>query len=278
MTRPPGVRRVGRAGLAALLCLSAADPAVPAPAPTVAVIAHRGASHDAPENTVAALREAWRQKADIGEFDVWLTRDGHVVALHDKSTRRTAGVAKTVSESTPAELRELDVGRWKDARFAGERIPTLAEMLAAVPAGKGVFIEVKCGPEIVPELLRVLRASGLPAERTAIISFSASVLAAVKKARPELPAYWVVAWDPAKPKAPTAAELIARARAIPADGLDLAANAAVDGPLLRQVRAAGLKLFVWTVDDPAPARRLTALGVDGITTNRPALLRGPAAP
>jgi glycerophosphoryl diester phosphodiesterase len=60
--------------------------------------------------------------------------------------------------------------------------------------------------------------------------------------------------------------------------LDLAANAAVDGPLLRQVRAAGLKLFVWTVDDPAPARRLTALGVDGITTNRPALLRGPAAP
>src|SRR6185369_848081 len=88
------------------------------------LIAHRGASRDAPENTLAAFRLAWQQGADGIEADFRLTRDGRVVCLHDASTGRTAGVDLAVAEASLEELKRLDVGGWKGARWAGERIPT----------------------------------------------------------------------------------------------------------------------------------------------------------
>lgn len=241
----------------------------------VEIVGHRGASYDAPENTVASVKLAWEQKADAAECDVYRTKDGKIVVIHDKETKRTAGgVNKVIAESTLAELRTLDVGAWKDKKYAGERIPTLAEVLATVPAGKKVFIEVKPGPEVVADLLAEMKAAGLPAERTPVISFNAGVIAAVKKARPELQAYWIVSLNPPKDKAPpTAAELVAKAKEIRADGLDLSASPALDAEYAKAVRAAGLKLYVWTVNDVAVARRMVGLGVDGITTDRPGWLR-----
>ena len=178
----------------ATLCMIAHTP--DAPAPKVEIVAHRGASHDAPENTVAALKLAWDQKADGAEFDVHLTKDGKLAVMHDKDTKRTAGVSKGIAASTFDELRALDVGAWKGATFKGERVPALEEMLAAVPAGKRAFVEVKCGPEAVPELVRALKASALRPEQAPVISFDAAVVAAVKKARPEVPAYWLVSLTP----------------------------------------------------------------------------------
>lgn len=251
---------------------AAADPA-PAP-PRVEIVAHRGASHDAPENTLASIRLAWRQNADAAEFDIYLSRDGKVVVLHDKDTKRVAGVDRPVAEQTLAELRQLDVGRWKGPRFAGERIPTLAEMLAAVPPGKRVFIEVKTGAEIVPALCRDLDAARLKPAQTAVISFNAEVIAAVKRARPELQAYWIVSLKPAKGKRPPTAEaVIERAKAARADGVDLSASEALDRDYAAKVKAAGLQLHVWTVNDAAVARRMHALGVASITTDRPGWLR-----
>lgn len=254
-----------------LLFLLTGGPLPPEPGPRVEITAHRGASHDAPENTLAALRLAWNQKADSSEMDVFLSKDGKIVVLHDKDTQRVAGVDKKVVDQTLEELRCLDVGKWKGERFIGERIPTLAEMLAEVPCGKRVFIEVKCGPEIVPELDRVLNASGLEPAQTAIISFHAEVIAAVKKARPDLQAYWVVSLRGKEP--PEAETLIQRARAIQADGLDLSASDVLDCLYARKVKDAGLKLYVWTVNDPKTARRMVEAGVDGITTDRPGWLR-----
>ncbi len=240
----------------------------------VEIIAHRGASHDAPENTVAAIKLAWQQKADGSEFDVYLTKDGKIVAIHDKDTKRTAGVSKRIAETTFDNLRLLDVGKWKAAPFTGEKIPELSEMLATVPAGKKVFIEVKCGPEIVPELDRVLRAAKLKAEQTPVIAFDAEVIAALKKARPDLPAYWLVSLAAKKgAKPPTAAVLIAKAKSIKADGLDLSAADTLDEAFARAVKDADLKLYVWTVNDADVARRMVRIGVDGITTDRPAWLR-----
>ena len=109
--------------------------------------------------------------ADAAEFDVYLSKDGKIVVIHDKDTKRTAGVDKSVVGKTLEELRLLDVGSWKNAKYAGERIPTLVEVLATVPSGKRVFIEVKCGPEIVPELKRDIARAKLKPEQTAIISF-----------------------------------------------------------------------------------------------------------
>lgn len=249
---------------------TAAGPRQP---PAVEIIAHRGASYDAPENTLTSLKLAWQQKADASEFDVFLSKDGKIVVLHDKDTKRVAGVDKKVVEQTLAELRQLDVGRWKGEKFAGEKIPTLDELLAAVPTGKRVFIEVKCGPEIVPELDRVLRASKLKPEQTAVIAFNAEVIAAVKKARPDLRAYWLANLKPKGKKPPTAEELIAKAKAVGADGLNLSAAPALDEAFARKVRAAGLRLYVWTVNDAGEARRLVGVGVEGITTDRPEWLR-----
>jgi glycerophosphoryl diester phosphodiesterase len=241
--------------------------------PKVEIVAHRGASFDAPENTVAAIELAWKQKADASEFDVYLTKDGKIVVIHDADTKRTAGAAMKVSASTLAELRKLDAGKWKGAKFAGEKLPTLEEMLATVPEGKRVFIEVKCGPEIVPELDRVLKAAKLKPEQTAVISFNAGVIAATKKARPDLKAYWIVGLG-GKGKPKTAEELIAKAKEIKADGLDLSATPAVlDKAFGDKVKAAGLKLYVWTVDDPALAKKMLAAGVESITTNKPGWLR-----
>lgn len=247
--------------------------AVLAAAPKVEIVAHRGASHDAPENTLASLKLAWEQKADSSEFDVYLSKDGQIVVIHDADTKRTAGLDKKVVDQTVEELRRLDAGKWKGARFAGEKIPTLTEMLAAVPNGKKVFVEVKCGPEIVPELNRVLKSSGLKPEQTPVISFNAKVVAAVKKIRPDLPAYWIVSLNRKGQKPPTADELIAKSKEIVADGLDLSAVDLLDKPFSAKIKAAGLKLYVWTVDDLVVARRMVEIGADGITTNRPGWLR-----
>ncbi|MDY3558291.1 glycerophosphodiester phosphodiesterase [Gemmata sp. JC673] len=242
--------------------------------PKVEIVAHRGASYDAPENTVAALRLAWDQKADGSEFDIYLTKDGKLAVIHDKDTKRTAGVSKSVADSTFDELHALDVGSWKGAKFKGEPLPSLGDMLAVVPDGKRVFVEVKCGPEAVPELVRALTASKLLPEQTPVIAFDAAVVAALKKARPEVPAYWLVSLAPRKgAKAPTAAEVIAKAKEIKADGVDLSASAALDEAFAKAVREAGLKLYVWTVNDVEVAKRMVRLGVDGITTDRPGWLR-----
>jgi glycerophosphoryl diester phosphodiesterase len=242
----------------------------------VEIIGHRGASHDAPENTVASFRLAYDQKADAAELDVYLSKDGKIVVIHDNNTKRTAGVDRPVAAQTFDELRALDVGKWKGDKFAGEKIPTLTEALATVPAGKRLFIEVKCGPEIVPELKRVLAAAKLKPEQTPIISFSADVIAAVKKELPELTAYWIVSITPNKKKKtlpPTLDELIAKAQSIKADGLDLSADPQITAEYVRKANAARLPVYVWTVDDPATTKRLIAAGVVGITTNRPGWLR-----
>jgi glycerophosphoryl diester phosphodiesterase len=263
--------RVACLVLGSLLAVSSVSGAAP-----VEIIAHRGASFDAPENTVAAVRLGWEQGADGVEFDIYLSRDGKIVVIHDKDTKRTAGVARPVVEQTLDELRALDVGKWKAPKFAGEKVPTLAEVLAPTPAGKRVFIEVKCGPEIVPELKRELAVAKLKPEQTAVIAFSADVIAAVKKEMPELKAYWLVSLGNAKKKPKkvwTADELMAKAREIQADGLDLSADPDISPAIVKSITAAGMPVYVWTVNDPILAKQMIAAGAIGITTDRPAWLR-----
>ena len=221
---------------------------------------------------MASFQLAWEQNADACELDVYLSKDHKVVVIHDKTTKRLAGIDKLVADQTSDELRQLDVGRWKNERFAGEKIPLLSEVLASVPQGKKIFVEVKCGPEIVPELNRVLQAAGLASAQTPVISFQSPVIAAIKKSRPDLPAYWIV--DPPRKSKPSIVEdLIATAKASHADGLDISADPVVDEAFAKSVRAAGLKCFSWTVNDPVVARRMAAIGMDGITTDRPGWLR-----
>jgi glycerophosphoryl diester phosphodiesterase len=236
------------------------------------IIAHRGASHDAPENTLAAVRLAWAQQADAVECDVHLTRDGQLAVIHDPDTRRTTGRAALVRDATLAELQALDAGAWKEAKFAGEKIPSLDAWLALVPAGKRVFVEVKGGPEAIDALAGSLARSGLAPAQLVIISFDFATVRAAKLRCGEIAACWIVERDSVAGRLPLA-ELVARVRAAGLDGLDLEVTFPIEAGFVQQVRAAGIKLYVWTVDDPSLARDLIAAGVDGLTTNRPGWLR-----
>lgn len=236
------------------------------------IIAHRGASFDAPENTVAALRLGYAQGADAGELDIHLTQDGRIVVIHDADTARVSGHKQPVAVQTLAELRTRNAGQWGQWQGSGfaEKIPELAEILALVPAGKRLFIETKVGVEILPELGRVIRASGLAPAQLPLITFDLTTARAVKQ---QLPAH-EVCWIVDHPKTGTAIEeLIQKAKDAGLDGLDLNHRFPIDAEFVRKVHAAGLKLYTWTVDDPVVARNLAAVGVNGITTNRPGWLR-----
>lgn len=242
----------------------------------VEIIGHRGASYDAPENTLAAVNLAWKQNADAVEIDCYLSKDGKIVVVHDKTTKRYGGPNRKIVDQTFDELRKIDVGTWKGARYAGERIPTLAEVVATIPESKRLFIEIKCGPEIVPKLKRVLNASGKRPEQTAIISFSHDVVSAAKKAMPRLKVFWVVGLKQDKQTRrwkPALDTIIRRSKAAGVDGVDLSAKPVIDAAYVKRCKQAGLGLYVWTVNSRKDARRLVEAGVDGITTDRPGYLR-----
>ena len=136
---------------------------------SVEIIAHRGASYLAPENTRASVVLAWEKDADV-EIDVHLTRDKRIVVVHDATVKSAAGGDMRISDTDSRELRELDVGSHKGSQFAGEPIPFLEEILQTIPPSRRLFVEIKCGPEILPYLQQALEDSGkIP--QIAIIGF-----------------------------------------------------------------------------------------------------------
>ena len=180
----------------------------------VEIIAHRGASADAPENTLSAMKLAWAQGADAVELDLWLSRDGRVIVFHDSDTRRFEKPARKITSLSLEEARQLDVGMWKGAQFKGETVPTLESILATIPKGKRAVLEIKHGPEIVPELARVIKASGTADAQLAIISFNFQSLAASKKALPAIPHLFLFDYktDSATGRPPELAPLLQRAK------------------------------------------------------------------
>lgn len=242
--------------------------------PRAEIIAHRGASFDAPENTLASIRLGWKQGADAVEMDVHLSKDGHIVVIHDDNTRRTAGVRRKVSAQTLAELKALDVGGWRNAKFKGETVPTLAEAFATIPSGKRMFVEIKCGPECIGRFATDFHASRLKPSQVIPIGFSLPTMRELKQAVPELEVCWIVEFKRTlRGWSPKAGRLIEQVADAGLDGLDVSGKGPVDADFAAKVHEAGQKLYIWTVDDPDMARELMVAGVDGITTNRPGWLR-----
>lgn len=149
------------------------------------VVAHRGGSAVAPENTRAAITRALREGADAIEVDVLPTRDGHLVVHHDERLLRTAGVDRAVWETDLAELEALDVGRWFGPEFAGERIMTLAEAAAMLPPPIGLVADFKHGEERFPGIVARVAAVARPlGPRFAVLSIQHAFALAVAAASP----------------------------------------------------------------------------------------------
>ena len=238
----------------------------------VEIIAHRGASYLAPENTMASVMLGWEKGANV-EIDVYLTKDNKIVVIHDDTTERTAGTNVNVAESTSEELRKLDVGSFKSEEYAGEQIPFLADIVKTIPPGRKLYVEIKCGKEILPYLRELLAQSG-KMSRIVIIGFDLETVA-MSKELIDVPTYWLKGTSKTKETEqwiPHDPQLVQTAVNKGLDGLDVH-YASVTKEFTDAVKASGQKLYVWTVDDPKEALRLVKLGVDGITTNRPGWLR-----
>jgi glycerophosphoryl diester phosphodiesterase len=172
------------------------------------------------------------------------------------------------------ELRALDAGRSKAPRFAGQRIPFLEELLAEIPRGRRAFLEIKCGAEILPALEQVL-ADRAARERVVVIGFDADVLARAKERLAGVPMLWLRGTEKeagTKKPLPHKAEWIRQAKARGFAGLDVHHEGLTE-EFARAVKAEGLQLHVWTVNDAAVARRVAGWGAASITTDRPAAIR-----
>lgn len=240
------------------------------------IIAHRGASYEAPENTLASVNLAWQLKADGVEIDVQLTRDGKVVVFHDDNTLRYQGDSRSISECTYPELLKLDVGRFKGNRYIGEKIPLLSEAIRTVPANKLLVIEIKSGPEIVPPLQSVIEKLQITLDQIVFISFRRDSIKQIKKALPEcnvLRLYELKQLPVFNITFPSLKRMIDEVTHDKLDGVDISFVSAVKQSFISKLQDAGLMIYFWTINNPKQARFLSDSGVDGITTDRPKWLK-----
>jgi glycerophosphoryl diester phosphodiesterase len=228
----------------------------------VLLIAHRGASGHAPENSLAAFKKAVTLGASFIETDLQLTRDARLVAIHDDTVNRTTNGKGAVHDFTLAELRRLDAGSWFGSEFAGERVPTIEEILDFAKKYDVIFyLEMKPGGAFGGEhaLIGSLRVSGEIA-RTIVISFDAAILANVRKIEPTVMTGLLYDGQIEKP-IEQALQVGARQLAVRGD--------LVSPALLTAARAKDLQVVCWTVNNAAHMRLLMDAGVDGIMSDYP---------
>lgn len=261
-------RRRARPALWALLLLVVGSGAAAAltavhfdPDAIVEITAHRGASAYAPENSLAAFRLAMEQGATYAELDLQRARDGTLVVLHDADFMRMAGSPQRVRSLTAAEIATIDIGRKRGAEFAGERAPTLAEVIALVRGRMKLNIELKYNgpdPELASAVIESLRRERFM-DQVVISSLNAGALKEVRRLEPSLRIGLIV----------TASV----GQIVRADVDFLSLNAARATPaVLRRARAAGKQVHVWTVNRPDAMLAMIERGVDNIITDDPALL------
>lgn len=232
------------------------------------VIAHRGASADAPENTLSAFAEAWRQGADGVELDLRLCADGALAVIHDENLARTCGLPDRVGDLRAGELATVDAStRWPGRPREG--VPLLEDVLDSTPAGKRLVLEVKVGPEAAPALRDALADR---AELTVdLIAFRLDALVELRRLLPGRPVWWLLAGE-APLDARALEQRLRVAEELGLAGLDVG-RSLVDDSFAAALRQRGLPWMAWTIDGPAVARRLAALGAEALTTDRPARLR-----
>lgn len=233
------------------------------------VIAHRGASGIAPENTLSAFQKAVELGAGFIETDLQLSRDARLVALHDDTLERTTDGRGAVSSKTLEELRKLDAGSWfRDSNqksvspFAGERIPIIEEVLAFGREHEiGLFLEVKpTGPSGAEHaIVGALHACG-EVPRSVVLSFSPSVLKRVRDLEPLVVTGFLYS-DRLPSAVGTAVDAGARQL--------LPRTDRVTQELVTEAHAHDLKVVSWTADTADEMKKLLSAGVDGIITNYP---------
>jgi glycerophosphoryl diester phosphodiesterase len=224
------------------------------------IIAHRGASGAAPENTIAAFERAIEDGADWIELDVQEDADGTVVVQHDSDFMKQAGVNLKLWNATAEDLQRIDIGSWFDPGFADQRVPTLREVLELAKGHLGVFIELKYyghDTALESKVVEIVEATGVEAS-IVVMSLKYEGVQKIKGLRPD----WTYG-------------LLSTVSLGDLTRLDLnflALNGSVATPsLIRHAHKRGMKVYVWTINDPVKMSVLMSRGVDGLITDEPAL-------
>ncbi|WP_431774420.1 glycerophosphodiester phosphodiesterase [Streptomyces cucumeris] len=225
----------------------------PSPSPRPLVYGHRGARADEPENTLRSFRRAHRAGAEGVELDIRLSRDGHLVVIHDATVDRTTDGTGAVAALSLAELRELDAG-------LGERIPTLAEALDAFPGL--VQVEIKA-PEAVAELAGLHRRTPLPG-RVVLTSFHTGPLEHAASLMPGVER-GLISHHPED-------GLLERALELKTTWVCPELTPQLTPELVARFHHAGLRVDAWPAADAGRLARCVAIGADAVTTDHPALI------
>ncbi len=235
-------------------------------------IAHRGASHDAPENTLAAFHLAKLQKADALELDVRMTADSQLVVLHDAGIDRTTDGSGNVSEIQFQELRSYDAGSWFDERFSDEKVPLLEEVLALADSVTTIIIEIKSTEEgIEQRVINIINTSGKK-DRVILKSFYPDVIQRFAQLAPDIPRIYVFAFH--WPILNFTFGTVPRFENIfdtPAQFLQIH-RLAVSRSFIRKAHLHGFSVIVWGVNSKDDMEAMIELGADGIETDRPWVL------
>ena len=243
------------------------------------IVAHRGASHAAPENTLPAFKLAVKEKADYIEGDFWLTKDNRIVCMHDPTTKRVSSehIDLDIRRSTLKELKKIDIGAWKGKRFKGTTIPTLEEILEILPKDKGLFLEIKDErPQFLIELQAIVKSFDLSPDRLRLIAFDPQVVRNAKETFSDYKIYWLYNWYLAKETgllSNTPEEILKITTMLPCDGLNINPFPWIDVDFVKRLRAMNKDFCVYNVNQFDDVLKLITLGVDAIATNYPLLMR-----
>ena len=240
------------------------------------IIAHRGESHNAPENTLAAINLAWEKGAKAVEIDIQLTKDNEIVVFHDKDTARLSGKKLKISKSTLQELKLLNIGCHKGDIWKNERIPTLKDVLKTVPENAKLIIEIKSDESILDKLKDVLVQSELKDAQLEIIDFNIKTLAKAKTLMPNYKMLWLLDLDylglwwilRVNKK-----RILQNVKKHKLDGVNVWAGRILNQDFITKFKEADLFVYCWTVNDPQKASILLWAGIDGITTDRAMWMR-----
>lgn len=228
-------------------------------------IAHRGFSGIAPENTLIAFQKAIELNPDGFELDVHLSKNGELIVIHDNAVDRTTNGKGKVTELTLAELKQLDAGSWFDKKYAGERIPTLAEALELAKNKIDVMVELKAvgTPEKAVPLIEQF---GM-VDQVVIFSFSSDLLKIAKRINPNLSMLHLLWVKPEEKETFPPNTLITRTLSAHANLIGMNWNG-VTPQLVKIAHKRGLGIRVYTVDEEYDMRAMIEMGVDGIISNR----------
>lgn len=235
-------------------------------------IAHRGESHDAPENTMPAFQMA----VDRGfgfECDLYLSADKRVFSFHDKNLKRTTGLDLPCAKANWSnQLSKIDAGKWKGPQWVGTRPALLEEILPLARKGRWIYLELKTGPEIVPYLRSILlRQKMATPENTLFICFNRETCKALRSQLPTYKVYWLSGSKRKVDgkKVPVSVEyLLEGLKETGAAGIDLQFDPATqDAAFIRAIRDAGYEFHVWTVDSLDRSLQAWERGAQTITTN-----------